>query len=296
MAYLYAYYSTVILIAVFAVSAYLQSCSSDRFKSNIRFKRNRVKELKGNIQTRLYNQDLDNLFLSSGIKLSSFTYNLLRYSFFGAWISILLLNFFFNGYLPKLQLIVLIVLFILTIPKLKIFDRNTPFNYFITFLTFDFKHKKNLEINRALSQLKNLSIISSSVNIGSDFIINELMKLTKLTKPIFTKTLKYLRENDKVAAADYFAAAIDTREGREMANIFLKLDDLGPDELKEQIILTQSMFKEEKQSAKEKKNEYRGYFLYSIVIVTIFVILLNFVTLILYVNTAEVFNNLNFEL
>ena len=190
----------------------------------------------------------------------------------------------------------LIVLFILTIPKLKIFDRNTPFNYFITFLTFDFKHKKNLEINRALSQLKNLSIISSSVNIGSDFIINELMKLTKLTKPIFTKTLKYLRENDKVAAADYFAAAIDTREGWEMANIFLKLDDLGPDETKEQIILTQSMFKEEKQSAKEKKNEYRGYFLYSIVIVTIFVILLNFVTLILYVNTAEVFNNLFFEL
>ena len=122
------------------------------------------------------------------------------------------------------------------------------------------------------------------------------MKLTKLTKPIFTKTLKYWRENDKVAAADYFAAAIDTREGREMANIFLKLDDLGPDELKEQIILTQSIFKEEKQSAKEKKNEYRGYFLYSIVIVTIFVILLNFVTLILYVNTAEVFNNLNFEL
>ena len=116
MAYLYVYYSTVILIAVFAVSAYLQSHSSDRFKSNIRFKRNRVKELKGNIQTRLYNQDLDNLFLSSGIKLSSFTYNLLRYSFFGALISILLLNFFSGYYQASAHSVDCPV--ILTIPNL----------------------------------------------------------------------------------------------------------------------------------------------------------------------------------
>lgn len=295
MAYQYIYIAFIVISAVAAVVLYQQSSAARLHTSNIKFRRNMKNIFAKFIDSFLCNDNLDKVFLSSGLNITSVTYNLLRYIVIIVWLLIIFLSYMLNGYINPFQILFLIAVIMITKPVMKFLGQRSPFNYIITIITKEFKHKKNQEIYRAFSQLKNLSIISAHTNIGSDFIIQELMKMTKITKPIFATTLRLWRENERQDAMDYFAAALDTREGSELANIFLKLDDLGPDELREQIALCQNIFSEERRTNKEKRNENRSYVLYAFVITSIFIILFNFVVMIVYINTADVFKTFNFK-
>lgn len=290
----YIYIAFIMLSAAAAIILFHNS-AANKSSGPVRFRRNIKSTISKLFHSLLYNEELDKVFLSSGLQINSVTYNLIRYTIFMVWLIIIIISYVLYGYVQSFQVFIFLALLFVTRPAMTFMGRKTPFAFIINILSMEYKHKKNQEIYRAMSQLKNLSIISANTRIGSDFIIQELMKMTKITKPIFATMLRFWRENERQAAIDYFTSAVDTREGAELANIFSKLDDLGPDELLEQISLAQNIFIEERRTNKEKRNENRGYALYAFVIITICIILLNFIVLILYENTLEVFKNISFS-
>ena len=53
-------------------------------------------------------------------------------------------------------------------------------------------------------QLKNLAIATKDNPLGADFIIEQLMRFTKITKPIFVRTLSIWRMGEYEKACGYF--------------------------------------------------------------------------------------------
>ena len=94
--------------------------------------------------------------------------------------------------------------------------------------------------------------------------------------------------NRRDEASDYFAREIGTKEARDLASIFLKLDYLSPKELKNQLIHYQNNMRTEKITLREKINERNGNLMYILAIVSSIVVLLNFLVIVLVV---EVFSS-----
>lgn len=287
----YVYLFVILLISFIAVALFYNGIKTQKI-INVRFKRNTLNSFMATMTNHMADNDTDALLAGSGLKLTSLTYNSVRYSFFVLWLLIILFSTLSKGSVQAMQLVTCIILFFATTPQMTLLGHKSLFAYFIDALTTSYRRKKNNEIFRALSQLKNLSIATQSTHIGSDFIIIELMKYSKITKPVFATMLKFWRENEKQMACNYFANAIDTREGKELANLFMKLDDLSPHDMKSQILLCQTIFKEERRTAKEKSNDNRGYILYAVVVVCLLIVLLNFITMVLYLTTLENFKNI----
>lgn len=287
----YIYLFFILLISFMAIALFYNNIKVQKI-INVRFKRNTFNSFMASFTNHMVGDETDSLLVSSGLRLTSLTYNSVRYCFFVIWLLVITFSALTNGYIQIMQLMTCIILFFGSTPKMTILGHKSPFAYFTDALTSNYHRKKNNEVFRALSQLKNLSIATQNTHIGSDFIIIELMKYSKLTKPVFATMLKYWRENEKQTACDYFAKTIDTREGKELANVFLKLDNLSPNDMKNQILLCQTIFKEERRTAKEKHNDNRGYVLYGVVVICLLIVLLNFVTMVLYLTTLENFKNI----
>lgn len=147
----------------------------------------------------------------------------------------------------------------------------------------------NREIYRTISQLINLFTIKGEDILGSNYILGEIIKFSKVTKPVYLQMLSMWNMNMREKAADYFADAIGTKEARDLATIFLKLDFISPKELKGQLVHYQNNIKTERITARERVNERNGNLIYILAIVSAVVVLLNFLVIVL----TEVFTSYN---
>lgn len=281
----------VILGTIFAFSIYMfSSLLKVKTVNRIRFKRNRVKEIKQITRKKLENKEMDTIFYYSGLNIKGHTYRFTRYMIFVFWAAIIILTYVFQSRLSSFQLVLFVVSFIVTSPKMSFAGIKTPFAIITSLLTKEFRDKKNKEVYMSICQLKNIAAINVG-DIGSDYILEHLIKFTNYTKPVFSKMLKMWYEYDKEIACDYFASAIDTEEGKNLADIFRKLDDISPSEIKAELEVYQSSFISKRQTVKEKKNENRGYILYGFVIISAMAVLVNFVMIVLFIDTLLKLNS-----
>jgi hypothetical protein len=231
-----------------------------------------------------------NLFSVGTFNVSLFSYQLVRFSFLGLWlVSIIVLGV--SESLPPLGLQILLIFgfYIVTIPKKKIGRIKLPFLYITSFLGKVRKEEANKEIYRTISQLINLFTIKGDQILGSNYILEEVIKHARVTKPIYLKMLSMWNMNMRSQAADYFSQAIGTREAEDLARIFLKLDFISPGELKGQLIHYRNNIKTEKITARQRTNERNGNLIYILAIVSAVVVLINFLVVVL----TDVFTSYN---
>lgn len=183
------------------------------------------------------------------------------------------------------------MIFLISTPQLYFLGKKTPFNYLINSITAEYKNKKNIEIYRSISQLKNLAIAKQDNPPGADFILEQLRKFTHTIRPIFNKTISIWQLGNKEEACKYFGQAIGTKEGLEMANIFLKLDTLNPVELKDQLILFQENVKQARKTQKLIENERNSNIIYAVVTATTVMVLWNFIVVVYFIDTLKMLKN-----
>lgn len=267
---------------------------NNSFKTGQRFKKNRYKNFSNLITSNinLNQKELNEDLLQSGFKFTSLHYNLLRYSILSIWLLYLLYTKIYTYNFNRLQLIIYILFFFLTSTKKEYKGYKTPFSHIIDFFTYEFKLRKNKEIYRAIIQLKNLSVSKSDINLGSDYIITELMKYTDITKTIFNKMLSLWYDNKKEEACSYFANAVGTKEATELSSILLKLDYLSPCDFREQLKLYLSSVKKDRQTKFLTRNERTSFLLYTFVIVTAFIILFNYLIIGIYIDSMKLYTDL----
>ena len=146
----------------------------------------------------------------------------------------------------------------------------------------------NREIYHTISQMINLFNVKTDENISSNYIFEEIIKFAGTLKPIYFQMLSLWNMNRRDEAVDYFAREIGTREAKDLASVFLKLDYLNLRELKNQLVHYQNNMRTEKITSREKINERNGNLMYILAIISAIVVLLNFLIIVLVV---EVFSS-----
>jgi len=253
----------------------------------VRFKRNRYKEMSDYVKTQMNKKEIDDIFRTTGINITTLQYQLFRYSAVLLLIIGLISALARNNNVPNKTYFIIITLYLVSSPTLYFFNRKTPFNYLVDFLKNEYKNKKDIEIYRAITQLKNLAIAQQDKPLGADFIIEQLMKFTNITKSTFSKMLSIWRLGQEEKACEYFAKNIDTKLGTELAGVLLKLDKINPVELKEQLILYQNNVKSEKKTEHLRKMEALSTLIYLPIIGTALIVLLNFVIITIYIDQMQ---------
>ncbi len=255
---------------------------------NVRIKRSKYDKLVDYIRKNVDLKEINHLFYQSGLNMSATQYQIIRYVIFIVWITLLHLVYFLKGgRYPVLPLVIISIIFILFSPSKAMFGRKTLFNYLVGLLIRKHKSRQNIEIYRAITQLKNIAVAKKNDPLGSDFILQQLHKFTRTTRSVFNQLLALWSLGKKEEACDYFEKAIQTKEAQELANLFRKLDDLNPNELHHQIILLQEMIKRDRETKKIMENENKSNFVYLFVISTSMIILINFVVIVYYLETIK---------
>lgn len=225
-----------------------------------------------------------------GVNIPILSYQFVRFTALGIWFILIILLKITKG-LPFFgpQLFLLIVLAVATTPKSKIGRIKLPFSYIGSFFGKVKREASNREIYRTISQLINLFTIKGENILGSSYILGEIIKYSKVTRPVYLKMLSMWNMNIREEAADYFAHAIGTKEARDLSTLFLKLDLISPRELKGQLTHYQNNIRTERITAREKVNERNGNLIYILAIISAVVVLLNFLVVVL----TDVFTSYN---
>lgn len=282
MIYQIIYFSLIILISIGSVAFFIRSAIGFSTFKKIRF--GTIGCFKNKLAT-------GSKKLSMGrVNMPILSYQVIRFTVLGIWFVLVVLLKIIKG-LPSfnLQLFLLVVLLVATTPKPKIGRINLPFLYISSFFNKSRREAANREIYRTISQLINLFTIKGENILGSNYILGEIIKTAKVTKPVYLRLLSMWNMNMREEAADYFAAAIGTKEARDLAGVLLKLDLISPRELKGQLTHYQNSIRAEAITAREKVNERNGNLIYILAIVSAVVVLLNFLAVVL----TEVFTSYN---
>lgn len=261
---------------------------------SLKMRRHRYDRLFSYVKNNIYKGELDSVFNDSGLKITTLHYQLVRYSSFLIWL--ILLNILFQlkgGTYPVKQFFIIFILFLASSPKSYFLGKRTPFKYVLDIFRNNHKHKQNIEIYRAISQLKNIALARKDTPPGSDFVLEQLNKFTNILRPVFNKTIALWSMGEKEVACEYLDKTIDTKEATELANILRKLDELEPYELKNQLSLLQESIKKERETRKIKNNENISNLVYLIVITTCVIIMVNFVIVVYYIETINQLKFLN---
>ena len=216
-------------------------------------------------------------------------YQIIRTTVFGMWfISIVVLKIIKGLPSFNMQLALLVLLFIATLPRKNLFNLKLPLFYIKEFIQKRKSKILNKELYRTISQMINLFDVKGEDATSSNYIFDEIIKYTRATKPIYYQMLSLWNMDRRDEAADYFAQAIGTKEAGDLASVFLKLDYLSPKELRNQLIHYQNNMRTEKITLRENINERNGNLMYILAIISAIVVLLNFLVIVLVV---EVFSS-----
>lgn len=156
----------------------------------------------------------------------------------------------------------------------------------------NYRKKIDLELYNSISQLKNLVIVQKDHPMSADFLIEQLVRFTNKTKIIYLHTLSIMREGKDKDAIAYFKQSIQSKLGTDFANILAKLDYINPAELKQQLVLTQSSYRNEKVTMKLAQEEMLSHIIFLPIIAVAIVILLNFVIITVWLDSLYKMLNL----
>jgi len=281
MRYQIFYFSLVGLIAVGAIGFFIRSgLDSLPLKKGIFVSVSRFK-----------NKIITSKTISFGrINIPVLFYQSVRFTVLGTWFVLIIFLKIIKG-LPSfgMQVVLLLVMFIFTIPKEKISRIKLPYFYISNFFKKIKSETSNREIYRTMSLLINLFTIKGEKILGSNYILGEIIKTVKVTKPIYLQMLSLWNMNMKVEAAEYFSMAIGTKEAKDLASVFLKLDHIIPKELINQLVHYRNNIKTERTTARERVNERNGNLIYVLAIISAMVVLLNFLAVVL----TDIFTSYN---
>lgn len=263
-------------------------------KEQVRIKKNRYSQFEDFIKKRLEYKKIEALFNQSGFKINVAQYQIIRYSLIIVWLLIITINSIMKGGVYETgQIVFLVVLAVVSSPRVKLFNKKAPFKLLLDFFISGHQYRKNLEVYRAISQLKNLAIAKQESPTGSLFILEQLRKFSNITRPVFNRFIALWTLGRKDEACDYFAQDIGTKVASDFASIMSKLDSLSPSELQKQLELLTESIQRERETAKIKKTEAQGNFIYLIVAITSVTVMINFIVVVYLIELFQSFNTFN---
>jgi hypothetical protein len=235
------------------------------------------KKMINDFDNSMSNEEIDVIFKNSGLKMKYAQYNIIRHIIIMFFLATTIYNHFIGASNMLFGVILIAALYLLSSPIKTIMKKKMPFFIILDAFKKSFNKRKNMELFRLFSQLNNIIKIKGYEKITSTYLISELMKYSKITKNIFKNTLVLWYKNDRNNACNYFSESINTKYGKELAGIFLKIDRLTPADFKSQINVLKKAIDEERLRYRMNENEAKGNVLFALAVTPIFLIILNYI-------------------
>lgn len=288
----------IIILIIFSTGAalYLKAFSGEghTYRFSIDVTRRSMDRLTKWYEKEFKNSQTEELFKQAGIKLSAFFYQSIRYSILGLWLVYMTYERFKAGVNVNMQIALWLLIFLASTTSTKLFSFKSPIYILCQLLATRNKEKCNIEIDRCLSQLKNMAISMKKKALSSDYIVRELAKPTKLIRPHLNRLLGYWYENRYSEGQEYFTGVIGTEAAKAFAGLLAKLDYLAPEKLISQIELYQSQVGEQRKTAVKKVREAQGNIVFLIALISGFIILINFFVIVAGIDTLSMLQKISF--
>lgn len=220
----------------------------------------------------------------AGIPINLNHYQIIRYSFLAFYLLMIVIASLKGGGFSIGKLSFLLLLGFLTMPKQTILGKSTPFQLLINLFLSQKREKYNQELYMAISQLKNTFLIKKDSPPSSDLILDQVRKYTNYTRNIFNQMLSYWMIGEKELAVQFFEKEIGTKEAQDLGQVFLKLDDLNPHEMSQQLEAYQEIYRTEKETKKLKSNEHKSNVLFIFIVASSLAVMINFLVVVFFID------------
>lgn len=289
-------YAAILLIFFSGAAIYKKSFSHESL--GFRFSRDVTRRSFDRI-TKWYKKEFEStetdiVLKQAGIKLSAFSYQLIRHSLHTSWLAYMTYLRLHKGVGVNIHILLWFITFIITRPSLKLLSYKSPFSLVCDQMNKRKREKCDVEIYRCLSQLKNLVISMSQKALSSRYIIGEITKYTKVTKPYFIRMLAYWYEGRYEEGQEYFSGSVGTEAAKSIAGLIAKLDYIPPDQFISQIELYQNEVEEKRKTAVKKARQLQGDIVFVIAMLSGIAILINFLAIAVGIDTIPMLRNISF--
>lgn len=159
------------------------------------------------------------------------------------------------------------------------------------------KRKQNAienEIYHSASLMENIILLQKDSPKGAAYIIEQIASCSRELRPAFDSMLYYLRLNQKETAKSAFAHTAGTKSAEIYGDILIRMDQIHPGELRENVSMLRKRLREESITREKKKNEVISDLIYIPVLANVMLIFLNFIYISYYAEQKELFRQLLF--
>ena len=228
------------------------------------------------LKEKYYNHELSLLMKNAGVPFNLYHYQIFRWCVLILMFLSTLFRFAFTKELNTSMFFWCIVVFFITIPNETLFGLTSPFQYLINLSQQNKREIYNEELYLVVSQMKNSFLVHKDKPPSSQQIFEEICNYSHKTRPIFNKFISFWMIGEREQAIQYFDKEIGTKEAKKLSQVFSKLDDLNPMEMREQLETYQSIYRAERETKKKKKNEIKSNILFLAVLATALMLMINF--------------------
>ncbi len=288
----------IVILAIFIYGAAIYKKSFSYESAGFRFSRDVTRRSLDKI-TKWYkkefeSEETDRVLKQAGIKLSAFSYQLIRYSVLVLWLAYTTYIRLNRGLGVNIHILLWVITLVVSRPSLKLLNFRSPFSMLCDLMNKRKREKCDVEIFRVLSQLKNMVISMSEKALSSEYLINEITKYTKTTRPYFMRMLAYWYEGRYKEGQEYFQSSIGTETAKSIAELIGKLDYIPPEEFISQIELYQNQVEDKRKTAVKKVREHQGNVVFVIAMLSGIAILINFLAVAVGIDTIPMLQKISF--
>jgi len=147
------------------------------------------------------------------------------------------------------------------------------------------KESMERELFHSCMILKNLAIVHQSLPMSTDFLLEQLMESSQMLRPVYADILTDYRNGRHQEAFSRLHQKIPVPSAQKLARILRRLDDLQPAELVGQMNAFEETFAAERKTKAMARAQRKSLITTLASTATIFVVLLNFVVVVVFLDT-----------
>ena len=160
------------------------------------------------------------------------------------------------------------------------------------FIVKNNKNRIDKELFNSSIILKNLSLITQQSPFSADYMYEKLMENSTFLKPVYRQMLTVYRSRESQNAFKVLPLTLNTKTSKNFAIILSKLERMSPVELTKQMDVFQKNMMDQRMTYAIKRVQKSSMVLTVLSTITVFAILLNFVVVVVFLDTIQALNQL----
>ncbi len=143
------------------------------------------------------------------------------------------------------------------------------------------------EIYNSCLTLKNLSYTNRDMPLSCDFILEELMKNSKLIKDIYAEMLSLYRSGYDEEAFSVMYKKVPLKTAKNFSMILSKIDKINPNEMISYMTSFEKTLSESRLTKGIKRTEKRSFLITTLATICVFAVLINFVAVVVFTGAID---------